>query len=107
MPYSVAGKGTVPLVVEYQGQRSAPLAVRVGETGPGAFLNQDGSVNAAANAGARGSVVILYGTGEGQTNPPGRDGRLVGTPLPVPVAGVQVTIGGQRSTFFTLVARRD
>lgn len=109
VPYSVAGKGTVPLVVEHQGQRSAPLAVRVADTGPGlfsanasgtgpgAFLNQDGSVNTAANAAARGSVVILYGTGEGQTNPPGQDGRLVGTPLPVPVAGVQVTIGGLRA----------
>jgi uncharacterized protein (TIGR03437 family) len=109
VPYSVAGKGSVPMVVEYQGQRSAPLTVRVVETGPGlfsanasgtgpgAFLNQDGSVNTASNAAARGSVVILYGTGEGQTNPPGQDGRLVGTPLPAPVAGVQVTIGGQRA----------
>ena len=54
-------------------------------------------MNTAANAAAKGSVVILYGTGEGQTNPPGQDGRLVGVPLPSPVAGVQVTIGGARA----------
>ncbi len=109
VPYAVAGKSSVPLVVEYQGARSAPLTVPVivtgpalfaanaSGTGPGAFLNQDGSLNTATNAAARGSVAILYGTGEGQTNPPGQDGRLVGTPLPTPVAGVQVTIGGQRA----------
>ncbi len=109
VPYSVAGKASVAMVVEYKGGRSAPLTVPVVATGPGlfsanasgagpgAFLNQDGSLNTAANAAAKGSVVILYGTGEGQTNPPGQDGRLVGVPLPSPVAGVQVTIGGARA----------
>jgi uncharacterized protein (TIGR03437 family) len=95
--------------VEYKGGRSAPLTVPVIATGPalfsanasgagpGAFLNQDGSLNTAANPAAKGGVVILYGTGEGQTNPPGQDGRLVAAPLPSPVAPVQVTIGGARA----------
>jgi uncharacterized protein (TIGR03437 family) len=109
VPYAVAGKSSVPMVVEYKGGRSAPLPVPVVATGPGlfsanasgagpgAFLNQNGSLNTAANPAAKGSVVILYGTGEGQTNPPGQDGRLVAAPLPSPVAGVQVTIGGVRA----------
>jgi uncharacterized protein (TIGR03437 family) len=109
VPYSVAGKSSVPMVVEYKGGRSAPLTVPVIATGPalfsanasgagpGAFLNQDGSLNTAANPAAKGGVVILYGTGEGQTNPPGQDGRLVAAPLPSPVAPVQVTIGGARA----------
>jgi uncharacterized protein (TIGR03437 family) len=62
-------------------------------------LNQDFSVNSASNAAARGSVIQLFGTGEGQTNPPAQDGRLATMPfpdLPRPVLPVSVAIGGIR-----------
>ena len=45
--------------------------------GQAAALNQDGALNSAENPAAAGSVVVLYGTGEGQTDPPGRTSRAV------------------------------
>lgn len=66
-------------------------------SGQGAILNQDGTVNGASNAAARGSLIQIFATGEGQTNPPGVDGAIANEPLgsiPTPVAAVTVTIGG-------------
>ena len=42
--------------------------------GQGAILNPDGSVNSSANPAAAGDTVVLFGTGGGDTDPPGRDG---------------------------------
>ena len=44
--------------------------------GQGAILNQDYSVNSAGNRAPKGSVVMIFGTGEGQTNPAGVDGLI-------------------------------
>jgi uncharacterized protein (TIGR03437 family) len=54
-------------------------------TGQGAIVNQDGTVNSAANPAARGSVVSIYMTGQGGASP-----TLMGI-LPTNVA---VTFGG-------------
>jgi len=43
-------------------------------------------------------VVILRGTGEGQTDPPGVDGRALADILPKPLAAVSVNIGGHPAT---------
>jgi uncharacterized protein (TIGR03437 family) len=107
VPYFGAVKATTHVQVEYQGVRSDPLAVAVAPTAPGLFtmdfsgkgqgaiLNEDNitrnSPSAPANAG---SVVILWGTGEGLTDPPGVDGRPAVDVLPKPVAAVTVDIGG-------------
>ncbi len=40
-------------------------------------------------------MIAFYATGEGQTNPPGVDGKLAVAPLPQPVGAVNVTIGGK------------
>jgi uncharacterized protein (TIGR03437 family) len=96
--------------VEYQGVRSDPLKVPVSATAPGLFtvsasgtgqgsiLNQDNNVNSVANPASRGSVVILWATGEGLTDPPGVDGRPAVDVLPKPLAAVSVDIGGQPAT---------
>jgi uncharacterized protein (TIGR03437 family) len=63
-------------------------------TGQGAILNQDGSVNSAANPAARGSVVAIYATGEGQTSPPGVTGSVTQSNTKTPLLPVAVTIGG-------------
>jgi uncharacterized protein (TIGR03437 family) len=64
-------------------------------TGQGSILNEDGVTKNSASAPAMpGSVIILYGTGEGLTDPPGVDGRLAIDVLPKPVAAVSVEIGG-------------
>ncbi len=106
VPYEAAGRTTTRIEVEYRGARSAPIDVPVASTSPGIFtldttgsgqgaiLNQDYSVNGAANPAARGSVVMIYATGEGQTDPTGVDGAITTDVLRKPVAPVTVTIGG-------------
>ncbi len=106
VPYGIAGRVTTRVQVEYQGVRSDPLELRVTDTAPGIFtldasgrgqgaiLNQNYSVNGPTNPAAKGSVVMIYATGEGQTNPPGRDGEVIGSVLRKPIKDVLVTIGG-------------
>lgn len=65
-------------------------------SGQGAIRNQDQSVNGASNPASAGSIISIYATGEGQTNPAGMDGALATEPLsgiPVPKASASVTIG--------------
>jgi len=106
VPYSVAGAASVPLQIQSQGVTSntvtlnvapaSPAIFVIGGAGQGAILNQDYSVNGPANPAAAGSVIQLYATGEGVTNPPGTDGKLANGPAyPAPAAPVSVTIGGQ------------
>ena len=45
-------------------------------SGQGAFLNEDMTANSAANPSRTGSVIAVYGTGFGQTNPPANDGTI-------------------------------
>jgi uncharacterized protein (TIGR03437 family) len=49
------------------------------ENGSAAALNQDGTLNSAQNPAQPGSIVQLFGTGGGQTNPPSVAGEV--TPL--------------------------
>jgi uncharacterized protein (TIGR03437 family) len=106
VPYAVAGKTSTQVTVVYQGVSSAPQTVAVvpsqlglfssnsSGSGQGALLNQDNSVNSAANPAKRNSIVILFGTGEGQTNPPGVDGQLAVSVYPKPITPITVKIGG-------------
>jgi uncharacterized protein (TIGR03437 family) len=57
-------------------------------------VNQDGTLNSSLNPAARGSIVVLYATGEGQTSPRGVDGRPADAPYPAPLAPVALNIGG-------------
>jgi len=108
VPYAVAGRGQVNLQTEYQGVRSNTVALPVLDAkpalfsadstgrGPGAILNEDGSVNSPANPARPGSIVILFGTGEGLPNPLPEDGTVTGAlPLPRPVLTPRATVGGQ------------
>ncbi len=108
VPYGVANKTTVPVIAEYLGAQSTPVNVRVlpalpalyaadaSGSGPGAILNQDGTLNTRLNPARPGQVVILYGTGEGLTSPLQADGQVTpgAEPLPRPVRPVTVTLGG-------------
>jgi uncharacterized protein (TIGR03437 family) len=63
--------------------------------GQGAILNQDGTVNSANNPAPPGSIVFIFGTGEGQTKPGGVDGQPDGSPAATPLAQpVTATVGG-------------
>ena len=117
VPYEVAGYANVPVLVKYLGQSSNGVLMNVATTipglftanssgtGPGAILNSDPnsglSVNTANNAAARGGIVVIYMTGEGQTSPGGVTGKvttIASPPAPLtpgPLLPVSVTIGGQ------------
>jgi uncharacterized protein (TIGR03437 family) len=81
VPYSVYGKAQTQVHVEYQDGKSNILTLAVTDAAPGIFtqpqnglgaasvLNQDYTLNTAANPAPRGSVIMIYGTGEGQTIP--------------------------------------
>jgi len=72
-------------------------------TGQGAVLNQDNSINgpgtgSAVHPAPRGSVIQIFGTGAGATNPPLAAGEAApgsGSPLVLTVAQPTVTIGGK------------
>ena len=109
VPYGVSGRTSTNIVVEYAGVQSAPVSYNVVATvpgiytqnsqgtGPGSILNQDNTLNGAANPEKRGNVISIYMTGEGQTNPGGVDGAIippVASALKYPLLTVTVTIGG-------------
>ncbi len=105
VPYGVKGPST-QMVVAYQGRQSDAVTLPVAAaapglfaansagSGPGAILNEDATLNSKENPAAKGSIVVLYGTGEGATNPAGVDGRVATSVYPKPVAPVKVTING-------------
>ncbi len=105
VPYGVSS--TTQVQVAYNGAVSAAFIMPVGEASPALFtinsagygqaavLNQDGSFNSQTNPAARGSIVVLFGTGEGATDPMGIDGQFAATVYPKPLAPVTVTVGGQ------------
>jgi uncharacterized protein (TIGR03437 family) len=103
-PYEIAGLATVTVQVLYKGTVAGQTTVTVtdaspavfsvaGGTGQAAALNQDGTVNSTENPSPRGSVVTLFATGEGQTDPGGSDGALAANPYPKPLGAVSVRVG--------------
>ncbi|HEY1494530.1 MAG TPA: hypothetical protein VGF49_08295, partial [Candidatus Solibacter sp.] len=97
VPYEVAGQATTTVALKFGDLTSGAWAIPVAATAPGIFaaLNQDNSVNGAGNPAARGSVIQIFATGEGQTSPAGVTGSVTGSDLKMPLAAVKVTIGGQ------------
>lgn len=106
VPYTAGSLGYTQVGIEYKGRKSEvrtlPLAAAApaiftrdsSGKGQGAILNQDGTINSPSNPAARGSVISLWTTGEGLTEPAGVDGKLATDPLPKPRLAVSVRIGG-------------
>jgi uncharacterized protein (TIGR03437 family) len=109
VPYEIAGRSATQLTVVHQGAVSKPVPLPVALSSPGIFargpsgtgqaiaLNHDLTVNSSANPAAPGSIIVLYMTGEGQTNPPGIDGLIAKSTLPTPVLPVSVIIDGKQA----------
>jgi len=107
VPYGVATSATVEIQVEYNGVPSNRVTLPVAKAAPGIFtldssgrgqgaiLNQDYFVNGPSRPASIGSVIIIYATGAGRTNPPAPDGGIIGTPLPLVQETVTVKIDGQ------------
>jgi uncharacterized protein (TIGR03437 family) len=110
VPYEIAGKTSTVMQVTYTTATgsfpaaawvlpvvaSAPGVFTVSMTGigQGAIVNDDGSINSAANPAVRGSLVSIYATGEGQTGPPGVTGSVTQSDSTTPSLPVTVMIGG-------------
>jgi uncharacterized protein (TIGR03437 family) len=111
VPYEVIGSTSVQLQISYNGVVSTATAVNVAATlpgvfaqngsgsGPGSILKPDYSLVTSSNPAPRGSTVIIYATGEGQTTPVGVTGTIAAAAsLKNPNAPVSVMIGGQAAT---------
>lgn len=108
VPYATAGRQVTQVKVLYQGAPSSVASVPVAPTAPALFVNPDdrtralvinpnGKVNSVADPAQPGDVVVLYATGEGQTDPPGVDGKPADAPYPHPAAPVELKIDGQNA----------
>jgi uncharacterized protein (TIGR03437 family) len=78
-------------------QESAPgLFTSTGSgRGQASAFNQDGTPNFVGAPAERGSVIVLYGTGEGLVSPSPANGAVIEAgQLPRPVLPVSVEIGG-------------
>jgi uncharacterized protein (TIGR03437 family) len=117
VPYEIALSPNPSVSIQYMGQVSNAYQVNSAATapglftenssgsGPGAILNQDNSVNGLGNPAANGSIVQMYLTGEGQTNPQGVTGAITTATLPppqvtpAPLLSVGVLIDGQPASY--------
>src|ERR1035437_7075210 len=116
VPYEVTSASGLQVQIKFLGQPSNSFGLEMAETapavftlngsgvGPGAVLNQDYSPNSSNNPAPSGSVIILYMTGEGQTDPAGVTGKVTTTNLPPaqltprPLAAVSAAIDGKAAT---------
>ncbi|HLG95556.1 MAG TPA: IPT/TIG domain-containing protein [Bryobacteraceae bacterium] len=113
VPYEMGSVTTATVTVQFGGATSAMFSVQIvptapaifslsqGGSGQGAILNQNGTVNGDTNPAPKGSIIQIYGTGEGQIVPAGTTGCVTpGTaPFAKPVAQpITLTIGGQPAT---------
>ena len=106
VPYEVAGLLSTHLQVFHSGQVMVDLSLPVtaaapgiftisGGTGPAQVFQQDGSLNSPTNPADPDSVITIFVTGDGQTNPAGIDGTRSTDPYPQPVGQLDVRVGGR------------
>lgn len=106
VPFEVSAASQVDVQVSADGTASQIQTFNVSTAAPGIFtddasgkgqgaiLNQDYSLNSDANPAAVGSVIAVYATGGGQTDPPDSTGAITSGIARV-TAPVTATIGGQ------------
>ncbi|HFB98593.1 MAG TPA: hypothetical protein ENJ62_05590, partial [Bryobacterales bacterium] len=97
VPYAVTGPKT-EVEVFYRGASVFRRTVSVVEAAPGVFqpvLNQDYSPNSPTNPAERGSIAVVFGTGEGATDPLGIDGQPALEIFPRPVLPGKVEVAGR------------
>jgi uncharacterized protein (TIGR03437 family) len=100
VPYGLSAGLSVPLVVTNNGQ-TASTNFSLNSAAPGIFTDQTGAL-VPTKAAAPGDVISLYITGAGAVSPSVATGAAPATgtavsALPVPVQGVQVTIGSENA----------
>lgn len=105
VPYEVTGQATVAVVVNNNGEGSAPVQVALLPAHPGIFT-VDGTAGAilhgsdfqlvsSSSPAAKGEVVVLYATGLGPVSPAPRSGSpALSSPLSLTTFAPVVTVGG-------------
>jgi uncharacterized protein (TIGR03437 family) len=92
---------TTPSGIGVQAANPAVFTISNQPFGPAIAQNQDGTLNSATSPAPKGSIIVLYATGTGQTIPPGSDGAVPpDSALPKPKLPVLVTIGSQNAQIF-------
>lgn len=99
-PFEVAGRTTTRMQVMYNGATIGSVDLPVAFANPGLFrlhvglsnqaaaVNEDGTINGPSNPAKIGSVVSLFGTGFGQSDPPG----VTGARSPLAPSRYQATV---------------
>jgi uncharacterized protein (TIGR03437 family) len=105
VPYEMAGQAAAQVQVIYNGETVMNEPVSLVAASPGLFtvssgvgqvvaVNEDGSLNSDQNPAQLGSIVVLYATGDGQTQPAGVTGQAAQAPYGTPRLPVSLTIAG-------------
>ena len=107
VPFELPPNATFSVLTSLNGALATPEPITVSASqpgiftrdqsgsGPGAILNQDFSENSVSRPAARGSVIQVFATGLGATNPRAPSGRpSPGSPPATTVSPVQARIGG-------------
>ena len=88
VPFGVESSPSATVEIQWKNRVIASVATNVeavqpgiftpdsSGTGPGAILNQDYTMNSFTNPSDRGSIIMVFATGLGQTSPTGVDGQL-------------------------------
>jgi uncharacterized protein (TIGR03437 family) len=113
VPYEIASVANPSVWIGFAGQTSNAYQLSLATatpglfaqnsagSGPGAILNQDNSLNGPSHAAAKGSIIQMFMTGEGQTSPQGVTGKITSVSLPppqvtpAPLLPIEIWIGNQ------------
>lgn len=94
VPFALSGATQSRIQLEYYGKISNTIVLPVSRSAPGIFtasgsgtggaaaLNEELTINSSSFPARKGSVVAIYATGGGQTQPQGDDGAIVEGTLP-------------------------
>lgn len=99
VPYSVTGRSTSKITVEYQGSASLAAELPVVAANPSVFTaNSSGVGPAAAIRYPEARIAVLFATGEGLLTPLPQDGALSNSsPIPAPRLPVKVFVDGREA----------
>src|SRR5262249_2452954 len=90
LPYAISWLAAVDVQVEYKGVQARVVSMPVVPARLGIFtldgsgrgqatvLNDDGSLNTAENPAKQGSIIVVFVTGEGLTDPAGVEDHIIG-----------------------------
>lgn len=105
VPFAIAGPQTSvsvkcgsatigPVSIPVAPAAPALFSVSGAPFGQGAILNEDGTLNSPDSPAPAGSIVTMYATGLGVTNPAGQDGLISGDVTPAPALHIAVFMQG-------------